>query len=306
MGRLRRLAPASEGEAGTARVECDGSSRLTIGRQRATSRVTIYRAAHRDGRGSVRYRLVGGLVLVSAASLLFEIALTRVYAIAQGHHFAFVAIAMALLGIGAAGTLTATSARIARATLRKPRSAGQARSSLSRRLAPTSRLTVSRWTPTASARMPANCSGWRSSSSWPQCRLPVPEWPLSLLLRHSPAGAGTTYGASLAGSAAGAALAVPLLALVGSAATILLAATLAVSRAGDRRSPATGPRSRAVGDCPISSRPSSLRPLARGCRSTRNSLRPCNVPTPADSTPGSRPTHAWTSSKTPDSAPPRA
>ena len=45
-------------------------------------------------------------------------------------------------------------------------------------------------------------------------------------LRHSPTGAGSTYGASLAGSAAGAALALPLLAQVGSAATILLAAAL--------------------------------------------------------------------------------
>ena len=61
----------------------------------------------------MKYRLVAGLVLVSSASLMFEIALTRVYAIAQGHHFAFVAIAMALLGIGAAGTLTATSRRLA-------------------------------------------------------------------------------------------------------------------------------------------------------------------------------------------------
>ena len=61
----------------------------------------------------MKYRLSAGLVLVSAASLMFEIALTRVYAIAQGHHFAFVAIAMALLGIGAAGTLTATSRRLA-------------------------------------------------------------------------------------------------------------------------------------------------------------------------------------------------
>ena len=61
----------------------------------------------------MKYRLSAGLVLVSSASLMFEIALTRVYAIAQGHHFAFVAIAMALLGIGAAGTLTATSRRLA-------------------------------------------------------------------------------------------------------------------------------------------------------------------------------------------------
>ncbi len=50
-----------------------------------------------------------GLLLISTASLLFELTLTRVYAVAQGHHFAFVAIATALLGIGASGTLMARS-----------------------------------------------------------------------------------------------------------------------------------------------------------------------------------------------------
>ena len=175
----------------------------------------------------MRYRLVGGLVLVSAASLLFEIALTRVYAIAQGHHFAFVAIAMALLGIGAAGTLTATSARVARAA---PQAAIGWAGALFAATAVGAYVTADR-IPLDTYRIGADAS----QLFWLALFFIVAAVPFTCAgvavvaaLRHSPAGAGTTYGASLAGSAVGAALAVPLLALVGSAATILLAATLAV------------------------------------------------------------------------------
>ena len=44
------------------------------------------------------------LVFVSAASLAFQVALTRFFSLSQGHHFAFMAISLALLGIGASGT----------------------------------------------------------------------------------------------------------------------------------------------------------------------------------------------------------
>ena len=175
----------------------------------------------------MRYRLVAGLVLVSAASLLFEIALTRVYAIAQGHHFAFVAIAMALLGIGAAGTLTATSARVARAT---PQAAISWAGALFALTAVGAYVTADR-IPLDTYRIGADAS----QLLWLAIFFIVAAVPFTCAgvavvaaLRHSPAGSGTTYGASLAGSAAGAALALPLLAQVGSAATILLAAALAM------------------------------------------------------------------------------
>ena len=47
------------------------------------------------------------VLLVSAAALLFEIALTRIFAVTQGYHFAFLAISLALLGFGASGTALA-------------------------------------------------------------------------------------------------------------------------------------------------------------------------------------------------------
>jgi hypothetical protein len=45
------------------------------------------------------------LLFLSAATLAFEVVLTRLFALAQGHHFAFMAVSLALLGAGASGTL---------------------------------------------------------------------------------------------------------------------------------------------------------------------------------------------------------
>ncbi|MDP6666753.1 MAG: hypothetical protein QF357_05070 [Dehalococcoidia bacterium] len=46
-----------------------------------------------------------GIGAVSAAVLLFELTLTRVYSVAQGYHFAFLAVSLGLLGFGASGTI---------------------------------------------------------------------------------------------------------------------------------------------------------------------------------------------------------
>lgn len=48
-----------------------------------------------------------GLALLSAAALLLEISLTRLFALAQFYHFAFMAVSLALLGFGASGSLLA-------------------------------------------------------------------------------------------------------------------------------------------------------------------------------------------------------
>jgi hypothetical protein len=50
-----------------------------------------------------------GLILAiacsSAAALVFEIALTRIFAVTQFYHFAFMAVSLALLGYGASGSI---------------------------------------------------------------------------------------------------------------------------------------------------------------------------------------------------------
>lgn len=45
-----------------------------------------------------------GTLVLAAATLMLETTLTRVFALSQGHHFAFITISIALLGMGAGGT----------------------------------------------------------------------------------------------------------------------------------------------------------------------------------------------------------
>ncbi len=52
-----------------------------------------------------------GVGLVSAAALLLQLALVRIFAIQQFYHFAFMAISLALLGVGASGSLLALRGR---------------------------------------------------------------------------------------------------------------------------------------------------------------------------------------------------
>jgi hypothetical protein len=58
-----------------------------------------------------------GLGLISAATLAFELALTRLFAVAQWYHFAFLAVSVALLGFGASGTALALRPGLARRPL---------------------------------------------------------------------------------------------------------------------------------------------------------------------------------------------
>ncbi len=62
------------------------------------------------------------IYLVSTATLAYEIGLTRIFSLAQGYHFAFMVISIALMGIGAGGTLLVYI---------KPKTEGDLRRSLS-------------------------------------------------------------------------------------------------------------------------------------------------------------------------------
>ncbi|MFQ6000903.1 MAG: hypothetical protein ACE5LG_04460 [Anaerolineae bacterium] len=57
------------------------------------------------------------IFFVSAATLTFEIALTRIFSVAQGYHFAFMAVSLALLGFGASGTALAVFPKLLRRNL---------------------------------------------------------------------------------------------------------------------------------------------------------------------------------------------
>src|SRR5262244_1973296 len=47
--------------------------------------------------------LIAGIALTSFAALLLELALTRLFSVVLFYHFAFLAISIALLGLGAGG-----------------------------------------------------------------------------------------------------------------------------------------------------------------------------------------------------------
>jgi len=51
--------------------------------------------------------IYAGVFLLSAATLAFEVTLTRLFSVAQWYHFAFMAVSVALLGFGASGSLLA-------------------------------------------------------------------------------------------------------------------------------------------------------------------------------------------------------
>ncbi len=72
-------------------------------------RRTIAGSGAGSGKGkSVRRERAGyyaGLLLISAATLLLELALLRVFSVQQFYHFAFMAISLALLGAGASGSM---------------------------------------------------------------------------------------------------------------------------------------------------------------------------------------------------------
>lgn len=56
--------------------------------------------------------ILWSIFLVSSSTLVLEITLTRVFSVAQGYHFAFLAVSLALLGFGGSGTLLAVFPRL--------------------------------------------------------------------------------------------------------------------------------------------------------------------------------------------------
>ena len=58
-----------------------------------------------------------GILLLSAATLLFEITLTRVFSVAEWYHFAFMVVSLALLGFGASGSFLSLFPRLMRKKL---------------------------------------------------------------------------------------------------------------------------------------------------------------------------------------------
>jgi spermidine synthase len=178
--------------------------------------------------------------VLSAAILLAEVTLSRIFAIVQFHHFAFLLVTLALLGFGASGSLMAVFPRLSSPRLWPAYAIGFALTSMAGYL-----LVV--WFPFDSYRI-----AWEVREVWLLAAnllaLAVPFALAGLLiggmLHRSPAQAGRIYGANLIGSALGAfgapvaivALgaehAIPVAAALGAAAAVPLAGRRGVAIGG--------------------------------------------------------------------------
>ena len=170
-----------------------------------------------------------GLFLLSAATLVFEINLTRIFSVAQFYHFAFMIVSLALLGFGASGTFLAIFPR-------QPTRPSGSRLSLpclswGFALAALGSYVLTLYVPFDSFSI---AHDWRQSLvlALHYIALATPFFcsgtAVGLLLAARPDEANRTYAANLTGSAAGCLLAVVAPSLMGGEGTVLFAAALGI------------------------------------------------------------------------------
>ena len=155
-----------------------------------------------------------GLFLLSAATLAFEVNLTRVFSVAQFYHLAFMIVSLALLGFGASGTFLALFPRL------QEREPARALTWLSWGFALTAvgSYALTLYVPFDSFRI---AHDWRQAVvlSLHYVALATPFFcsgtAIALLLAARPAQANRTYAANLSGSAVGCVLAVAAPSLAG-------------------------------------------------------------------------------------------
>ena len=166
-----------------------------------------------------------GLFLLSAATLAFEVNLTRIFSVAQFYHFAFMIVSLALLGFGASGTfLTLVPRRTVRLESLPYLSWGFALTAIGS-------YALTLYVPFDSFRI---AHDWRQGAvlALHYVALASPFFcsgtAVGLLLAARPETASRTYAANLTGSAAGCLLAVVAPSLVGGEGTVFLSATLSI------------------------------------------------------------------------------
>jgi len=168
-----------------------------------------------------------GLFLLSAATLAFEINLTRFFSVAQFYHFAFMIVSLALLGFGASGTFLTILSRL------RARDPARALPVLSWgfAVATIGSYALTLYVPFDSFRI---AHEWRQGAVLVlhYVALALPFFcsgaTVGLLLAAQPDSVYRTYAANLTGSAAGCLLAVLVTSLVGGEGVVLLSAALGV------------------------------------------------------------------------------
>ena len=167
-------------------------------------------------------RLYGGVALFSATVLVFQIALTRLFSVAQFYHFAFLVISLALLGFGASGSLLAIWPRL-RAPAWRPLFALATGPAMI-----AAYLVLNRWAFDSYAIAWDRAQVWRLLANLLCLAVPftLAGALIGALLGDPALAPGRVYGANMIGSAGGAAAAPLLLAWLGDERILLLTAAL--------------------------------------------------------------------------------
>lgn len=172
-------------------------------------------------------RALLGMGLLSAAMLLLQVALTRVFSITQFYHFAFLVISLALLGFGASGSALSLWPRLRRQGAAPWYALGFALSAVLAYLfvnhLPFDSYAIA-WDRTQVYLLVGNLLGLAVPFTFAGALI-------GLLLSAGALEAGRIYGANLVGSAAGAGLAPLLIAGLGSERVVLLCAGLGAASA---------------------------------------------------------------------------
>ncbi|MEW6402487.1 MAG: hypothetical protein AB1649_11860, partial [Chloroflexota bacterium] len=167
-----------------------------------------------------------GLFLLSAATLAFEIDLTRLFSVTQFYHFAFMIVSIALLGFGASGTALTVFPAIQNGQPKRRLSQLGFATGISILVA----FLLTNWLPFDSFSI-----AWDRRQVWilmlHYIALASPFFfsgmALGFLLSASPQSAGTTYAVNLLGSAAGCLIALVAPSLLGGEGMVILSIALA-------------------------------------------------------------------------------
>ncbi|MFN2119222.1 MAG: hypothetical protein ACK2T0_02375 [Anaerolineales bacterium] len=181
------------------------------------------RGAHSASAGRHAHWL--SLFLLSAATLAFEIDLTRLFSVAQFYHFAFMIVSIALLGFGASGTALAVFPALRRGDPVNRLSM----LALAAGLSTLGAYLLTNWLPFDSFSI-----AWDRRQLWilllHYILLAAPFFctglALGFLISRSPATAGRIYAANLFGSAAGCLVALALPAAVGAEGIVTISVAL--------------------------------------------------------------------------------
>lgn len=180
--------------------------------------------------------IYASLFLLSAGTLVYELTLTRIFSLAQFHHFAFVVVSLALLGFGASGSLLASSPTLSNRVLS---SREKTRSALAWIAMGCAGSTIGSYLVLNTLPFDSYAIAWDGRQLLylavfflaPAVPFAFTGLAVGLLLAARPADANRTYAVNLLGSGVGCLLLLPALPILGGERTVILSAGLTLAAA---------------------------------------------------------------------------